>query len=211
MPTNCEIVPQERDAGDCEPLLVSSPLPVGVHVQALPPKKPSKHWVRTSSWFESPIVLSVDSFLHPWCVSAGSSQHLYLVVSGLPCAGCCPLPRLCSLLDAGLHHPCSKNERSRPDHCPPHGTRGRSDPQTRQGSKTNLGCRCTKSWFQDAVCLVPVYLNCLYWKHLFCPDCCVWDQSHPVLLPSFQYVLLQIHCARNQHFCSQYPFEVVEG
>ncbi|XP_013888918.1 cation/H+ exchanger protein 1 isoform X1 [Austrofundulus limnaeus] len=50
MPTNCEIVPQERDAVDCEPLLVSSPLPVEVHVPALPPKKPSKHWGRVSTY-----------------------------------------------------------------------------------------------------------------------------------------------------------------
>ncbi|XP_024861431.1 cation/H+ exchanger protein 1 isoform X2 [Kryptolebias marmoratus] len=50
MPTNCEIIPQEPNAEDCEPLLVSSPLPAEIRAPALHPKKPSKHWGRVSTY-----------------------------------------------------------------------------------------------------------------------------------------------------------------
>ncbi len=63
-----------------------------------------------------------------------SCQHLRLVVTGLPCPGCGPLPGLRALLAAGLHDTCIQNERSHADHRPPHGTRGHSDSQTGKGT-----------------------------------------------------------------------------
>ena len=69
-------------------------------------------------------------------ISAVSHQYLSLVVTGLPCPGCGPLPRLRALLAAGLHHTCSQDECSHDDQSPPHGTGGHSDSHTGEGARS---------------------------------------------------------------------------
>ena len=49
-------------------------------------------------------------------------------------------------------------------------------------------------------------LFCVFFSPPCLADVRVRGQSHLMLLPSFQCVLLQIHRPRNQHFCSEYPF-----
>lgn len=81
--------------------------------------------------------------------SAVSHQHLSLVVTGLPCPGCGPLPRLRALLAAGLHHSCSQDECSHDDQSPPHGTRGRSDSHTGEGARSfsEMCYKCVLAFF----------------------------------------------------------------
>ncbi|KAF7229185.1 cation/H+ exchanger protein 1 isoform X1 [Nothobranchius furzeri] len=70
MSTNCDVIPNERDSEDliedkdCGPLLVSSPIPVDIPAPTLPPKKPSKHWCRVSTYIWLLLAYPVLAIVH---------------------------------------------------------------------------------------------------------------------------------------------------
>ncbi|XP_075328721.1 cation/H+ exchanger protein 1 [Odontesthes bonariensis] len=69
-PTNCDIIPQERDSEDpvgdkdCAPLLLSSTLPTELPVPTLPPRKNSNHWCRFSTYIWLVLGFPVLAVVH---------------------------------------------------------------------------------------------------------------------------------------------------
>lgn len=170
-PPKCEVIPEVGDAEDRKgsfsdkdsaPLLVSSPMfrsPVEIPVPELPARKSSKHWVRTFT----KIIIFILIILIILSFFAVSHQYLCLAVTGLPCSGCGPLPGLYCLLAAGLHYPCSQDECSHTEHCPPYGTRRCQHPHSGKGTWSFSEISSTCNWsapldhVEEALAVAAVY------------------------------------------------------
>uniref|UniRef100_A0A3Q0SQQ4 Cation/H+ exchanger protein 1 n=1 Tax=Amphilophus citrinellus TaxID=61819 RepID=A0A3Q0SQQ4_AMPCI len=82
-PPNCEVVPQEDTEHlvvdkDSAPILVSSPLPIQIHVPALPAKNTSKYWCRISTYIWLLLGYPVLAVVH--CLACVLSWFLVFTI-----------------------------------------------------------------------------------------------------------------------------------